>query len=147
MKIKKSELIKIIQEEAVKVKKVKLLEAEKKEIMTQLSEIYEGEDLEEILGFGKKNPRELEQIGMQAIKKHPAKRQVYTQLRADGDFEKAKKYAVAIGGNPKIMSWKWDDGRQNWIEAGSFGVPQNVPGAPGPGPSLGEAVDTTKDSK
>jgi len=54
VKITKSQISQLVNEEVKKFKRVKELEAKKGEIMAQLNEMYETEELEEIFGLGNK---------------------------------------------------------------------------------------------
>ena len=129
MKIKKSELVQIIKEEAVKVKKVKLLEAEKAQILSTLNEIYEGDEVEEsFLGMGKKNSVSKEDA-LNIINGHPARRAVYQQALSKFP-ERAPKYVEFFMKNSNVKSVKWDKAKQQYVDAMAYSS-NNSPGIAG----------------
>ena len=53
---------------------------------------------------------------MKAIGSHPMKTKVYKQLLAQ-DPQKAEKYVLFVGANPETIQIKWDETKQNFIDA------------------------------
>jgi|GEM_PF-2165429 len=71
--------------------------------------------------FGMKTPEEYEVIGVQAIQAHPAKSQMYNKYLKE-DPVKASLYAQAVGSDPDIKYWGWDEKKNKFVETGTFGV-------------------------
>jgi hypothetical protein len=113
MKITKSELTKIIKEEAERFVKINALEKKKENLMKQINEIYdeesEEENLEELFGFGTKKAMTSDEAwtkGEAFVKKEPAKAKVYNLLDTK---DKKRKYMIFYGFNPGVKYAVWDD--------------------------------------
>jgi|AntAceMinimDraft_17_1070374.scaffolds.fasta_scaffold00907_13 hypothetical protein len=115
MKIKKSELTQIIQEEAVKVKKILTLEAEKKEIKKQLNEMYGGEMEEGWFTGTKKATRDQ---ALSSIMKHPHKKSFYQKLLS-AEPEKAEKYIGFYMKDLNGITPTWNEAKGEYVEAGT----------------------------
>jgi len=125
MKIKKSIVEQIIREEAVKVKKLMVLQEEKKAILKQLNELYEGDEMDEnkFTDFFTKTS---EEYAMNLIKKHPSKGKTYASF--EGDPEKQAKYVNAVRKWP-TANLAWSEEKQDFVRTST---PTDASGILGP---------------
>ena len=123
MKVTPIELQQIIKEEALRLKKIMMLESEKASIIKQLKEMEscEEETLEEVWPFKKADPAVEKQKYVDLINKHPAysKTSAFVAKQNNLDvnmvFEKLVEFVMANGGFP-TGGLAWDNAKQAFVD-------------------------------
>ena len=128
--ISESELNKMILKEVNRVKRIVMLESEKKSVLKKLNELYESEEVDEIFGFGKPkidwNDRNSVVQAMTKVlnDRFPAEKM---QAWAKKGITREKNFSWSIPGNPmfekavdaairfKNVDIQWDGNKKDFV--------------------------------
>lgn len=130
IKVTAKQLQTIISEEASRYKRILELKRKKESVMSQLNEMYEAQEIDEIWGLektklgqavGMKTTEQKNQEALNGIMAHPAKKAVYLQAKQESP-EKAQKYIEFFVNNPGVMYAQWNSATNQWVSTGKFSV-------------------------
>ncbi len=131
IKVSAQQLKTIISEEASRYKKVLELQRKKDSIMSQLNEMYETQEIDEIFGLektklgqavGMQTPEQKTANATQLIQSHPAYKQTSAnvaakyKLDANMVLNKLIQFVVNNGGKLPLGGVSWDNAKQVFVD-------------------------------
>jgi hypothetical protein len=80
-----------------------------------------GEKIKGIIKGKELSPGDYIELGMRAINGHPMKKRVYDTFASE-DLVKAEKFALAVGKNPDVKYWAYDEVKQDFVDKTRYTV-------------------------